>query len=281
MKVLIAGGSGFIGTYLKKELQSKGYHVSTLSRSPEKGNLTWDDLETHETDIIINLTGRGIFDKKWTQEFKEELVSSRVLTTNRLVEYTKKHPVKLFLSASAIGIYANKDETYDESGMLNYSFIGHLCQDWENSAKKNKADRTVILRIGQVLGSGGVLKKLLPLFKKGLGAVIGDGTQPFPFISVKDLSSLILFCIENNQASGVINAVSDQKITQKEFALALSRTLKKPLFLKLPKWLIHLLFKEKSELLLRRSSIEPKALKELGFEFSNPAIDSAIKQALS
>ena len=295
MNILITGGTGFIGSFLCKRLLENKHDIVILSRNPEavkspiKGISNLKQLEIDESfDIIINLAGEPIAGKKWTDKQKDIILSSRIDTTNNIIEYLKvvKWKPKLLISGSAIGYYGLSKDTknIDEQGSVDDSFSSHLCQQWETVALEAKllGVRTCLLRTGIVIGkSGGALSKMLLPFKMGLGGKIGDGKQWMSWIHLKDLVNIILFCIENEQCSGAINGTSPNSITNIEFTKTLGKVLNRPTIFPIPSVVIKLLMGQMGqELLLSGKQVLPVAILKAGYKFQYEKLEDALSDVL-
>lgn len=299
MNILIAGGSGFIGKLLIHYL-SKSNHITVVGRNLEKLNtifsnninkITWDKLNTldaHKIDIVLNLSGFNLGEKRWTDSIKKEIIASRVNTNHQLTQWLIKEKVKPhFYSASAVGIYGANDDLenlYDENFLLPSlakDFIQDIGLNWENSLNEARLACIPVtsLRFGIVLKKGeGMLKKLELSFKLGLGSILGSGKQGISWIYYQDLLAAIDFIIHNPCLTGAINLCSPHPVSQKEFAENFSKVLKKPLFIRMPSLIVKLLFGEMGEyLLLKGQGVFPKRLIDLGFSFSYPHLDKVFK----
>lgn len=281
--VAIAGVSGFIGTHLKNHFIKKGFRVSSIGIETYKNeNKLLSILE--DADIVINLSGANII-HRWSDSYKKILRSSRIDTTKILVDMMAKATKKpnLFISTSAIGVY-QKDEIHDEYNFTyGDDFLAKLALDWEYEALKAEAIgvRTVIFRFSVVLGKdGGVLAKMLPPFRFGLGGTIGDGNIPFSFIHINDLIRAYDFIIEHKELNGAFNLVSPTPTTNKSLTKALGNSLHRPTLFPVPKFVFKVLYGEGSVVLLDGASVKPKRLLENGFEFAYPTIESAINDLL-
>ncbi|MFN3135114.1 MAG: TIGR01777 family oxidoreductase [Candidatus Kryptonium sp.] len=297
--IAIAGGTGFIGSYIAKFLFKDGYQVLISSRNPEKVSdrlkefevFRWNpELEdfpvdvVQRADVLINLIGETI-SQRWTRKVKEKLRSSRINSTRKIVEVFSKvnSSGKTFISASATGIYGSRrDEMLTESSSYGDDFLSKLCIDWEDEAKKANefGVRTVILRIGIVLGEkGGFLAKLLPVFRLGFGGKIGDGKMWMSWIHIEDLARVVKFAIENENIRGVYNVVSPNPVTNEEFTKLFAKTLNRPAFLPVPKFALKVLFgSELTEVALTSSQkVKPEKLLESGFKFKYSDIETALR----
>ena len=290
MNILITGGTGFIGSTITKFFLQQNNYITILSRGrskvlkPVRVIESINQINTNEKiNIIINLAGSSI-NKKWNKTYKEILISSRVEVTKSLITLIKalKEKPDLLISASAIGYYGTQNNKYlDETSSYIDDFTHELCNLWELEAQKalELGVRTCITRLGVVLGkNGGVLEKILPLFKLGLGGNIGSGKQFFSWIHVDDVIGIFNFLISNKEQKGIYNLTSPSPTTNSQFTKALSRTLKRPDFFTVPSFLIKMVFGEMGDkLLLNGSAVYPKKLLDNGYEFKFKTIESALK----
>lgn len=290
MKILITGGTGFLGKYLCQYFLANNDEVTVLTRYPERNFIPQVKLISkldHQEyfEIIINLAGEKISNKRWTSSVKEKIYDSRIETTRKIIEYIKETPIKprILLSGSAIGYYGtHKERIFTEKSITkDLCFPSILCKDWERIAlKANKFGvRTVILRTGVVLANdGGMIAELLPSFKLNLGAIIGDGKQFISWIHIDDYLAAIIKIIDSTNIDGPINLTSPHPCTNKEFSEALAIALNKKLFLRLPKFLIKLIFGEMGEkLLLEGQKIYPAKLIDLDFNYKFSRIGEALR----
>lgn len=293
--ITIAGGTGFIGSYVANFLSKDGHKILISSRNPERlkafEGFSWNpDFEdfpvdvAQRSDVIINLVGETI-SQRWTKKVKERLRSSRINSTRKIVDaFSKINPAgKIFISASATGFYGSKrDEILTENSEAGDDFLAQLCKDWESEAKKAEefGIRTIILRIGIVIGEGGgFLAKLTPLFKLGLGGKIADGRMWMSWVHIEDLARVVKFGIENENVRGIYNVVSPNPVTNEEFTKTFAKVLNRPSFFPVPKFGLKILFgKELTEIALTASQrVKPERLIEAGFEFKYPDIETALK----
>lgn len=296
MHLLVTGGTGFIGRHLIDALLKRGYRVSLLARDFDKAKKIFNGtvnllgtLEGAPLDIdgVINLAGEPIADKRWTKKRKQQLVESRVATTDKLVEWMAQAEVKpkVLLSASAVGYYGNYPEnlTLDEQTKPRFGFASDLCRQWEASAAKAESlgVRVCQLRIGVVFGvNGGALKKMLPTFKLGLGGRIGDGWQWFSWIHMADMVNVILFLLDHDRISGPVNAVAPNPVTNRELTRQLARLLKRPAVLPVPELALQVLMGESSSLLTQGQEVVPKKLLQYGFRYQYPRLEEALQAVL-
>ena len=294
-KVFIAGGTGFIGSSIIPALLKEGYEVQVLVRNKEKakklpssckviwGNPTksgeWQKY-LEETDIAINLAGQNIF-SRWTKAYKKLILESRIKSTENIVSSLKKSA--LLINASAVGYYGDKGNTLvTEDSLPGDDFLAKTCIEWEKRAlkAKEKDAKVIIARVGVVLGrTGGMLPKILPIFKLGLGGTLGKGNQWFPWIHIKDLVSAILFLIKKEK-EGIYNFVSPNPVTNKEFTKTLGKVLKRPTLLPVPVFMMKLIFGELANIIICSIRAYPKNLLELGFKFKFETIEDALKDLI-
>ena len=301
-RLLITGGSGFIGSYLVPVLLDHRYEVTVLTRNPDKtekqfnNRVTVTDYDMEQLDllddqqgfdVVINLAGQRITDKRWTPNVKRQLRESRLLTTLKLIDYfqrTSKKPA-LFISGSAIGYYGlQRDQLLDEQASGDSSFASTLCADWEKEAQQAEAlgIRTCYLRTGIVLGNnGGALSKMLPAFKMGMGGPMGSGEQWMSWVQINDLVGIIVSIINNVEIKGAVNGTAPNPVTNKVFSSTLARVLKRPAFLPMPAFVLKLLLGEMAEeLLLSGQRVIPKKMLDAGYEFQYAELDDALRDLL-
>ena len=291
--ILVTGGTGLIGKKLCDLLRKKGYKVAILSRNQQtKPNNYYWNTETHyidakaivEANYIIHLAGEGIADKRWTEERKRILISSRVETANLLYEKVKDlNPnLKGFISASGIGYYGatTSEKIYKENDAGGNDFVSDICKVWEKAANQfNKINiRTVIFRTGVVLSKeGGALGKLSQPIKLGVGAALGSGEQYIPWIHIDDLCNMYLEAIENKEIAGVYNAVAPEHITNKSLTKIIANKLKKPLWLpNIPAFVMKLILGEMAVIVLEGSRVSSEKIMVTGFKFNYPNIIEAL-----
>ncbi len=271
MKVALSGASGFVGSHLLNEFKD---HV-VIDRNDTQEQIL---KKLEGIDAVFNLAGAPII-KRWSDEYKKVLISSRVETTKKLVGAINKSEVKHFISTSAIGAYpdnAKYDESFD--GYAD-DFLGSLTKAWEDEAKKcNKP--TAIVRFGVVLGDdGGALAQMLPPFKLGVGGTIGDGSMMTSWIDIDDLVNIYKYILDN-KLTGTFNATAPEPVTNHTFTKSLGKVLNRPTFLPLPIFVLKLLFCEGSNVLTSSKEVYPKALQDAGFEFKYKTIDDSLKHLL-
>lgn len=298
MKVIITGGSGFIGSELTAALLQKGYEVAIFDLRPPKQKdasaITFLKIDlsveppplewTRGADAVIHLAGRNLFGR-WNKEVKRSIYQSRIAGTKNMVLALKavEPKPKVFVSASAIGIYGDRDEEeLYESSLPGDDFLARLCIDWEGEARKAEAFglRTVQIRTAPVLGHGGLLNKLLPIYKLGLGGPIGSGTQWFPWIHIQDIVGAYIFAVENEAMQGPANSCSPQQIRNKEFSKYLANVLRRPDFLRVPPLALKIIFNDLADFITASQKVYPKKLMENGYHFNFPDVKAALEDIL-
>lgn len=294
MKVLIAGASGFLGKALAADLPAHGHSVSTLVRRPataaseiewhpERGELNAAALEG--VDAVISLSGAGVSDKRWNAAYKRELVDSRVQPTATIAVALAALPPadrpRAFLSASAIGYYGERgDEPLSEAATAGTGFLADLVQQWEAATAPADAAgvRVATLRTGLVLSaSGGLLKRLVPLFKLGAGGKLGPGTQYQAWISLADEIAAIRHILESESLSGPVNLAGPQPVTNKEFSQTLAKVLHRPALAPAPAFALRLALGEfADEGVLISQRVIPEKLTENGYRFQHEDVHAAL-----
>jgi len=296
MKIVISGASGLIGTQLVAKLSNSGHEVVRLvRRSPKSGEIQWnpksgtlDAAALEGVDAVIHLSGAGIGDKRWTSGYRKEILDSRTATTallaTTMASLSRKPSV--FLSGSAIGIYgARNDEQLTEVSTHGTGFLAEVCEQWEAAAKPavDAGIRTVYLRTGIVLSpKGGALKKLLPLFKLGVGGKFGNGKQWQSWISIDDEIGAIEHLLTAN-VSGAVNLTAPNPVTNAEFTKVLASVLKRPAIVPVPTFAPKILLGGElaDALLFTGQRVIPAALNASGYSFKHTTLESALRSLLS
>ena len=296
MKIVVSGASGLIGTQLVAKLSSSGHEVVRLvRRSPKSGEIQWnpksgtlDAAALEGADAIIHLSGAGIGDKRWSDGYRKEILDSRTATTALLAKTMASLSRKpsVFLSGSAIGIYgARNDEQLTEVSTHGTGFLAEVCEQWEAAAKPavDAGIRTVYLRTGIVLSpKGGALKKLLPLFKLGVGGKFGNGKQWQSWISIDDEIGAIEHLLTAN-VSGAVNLTAPNPVTNAEFTKVLASVLKRPAIVPVPTFAPKILLGGElaDALLFTCQRVIPAALNASGYMFKHTTLESAFRSLLS
>lgn len=296
-KVLVTGGTGFIGQSLCRSLIASGCRVTVLTRdismSLDKFNTRIELIESLDTlrddetfEVIINLAGEPVA-QRWTARVRERIFRSRIETAENILSYIERATVKprLFINGSAIGWYGiHPQQDFDESSAPSASpggaFAKDLCHQWEETARKAKTYgvRTVLLRIGIVLEKdGGTLAELLFPFDFGIGGPLGRGQQWFSWIHREDLIGMIFHIMRTPSIEGAINGTAPAPVTNREFSLALGRAMKRPSLLPLPGFVLRLVFGQMAdEVMLNGQRVLPRKAVESGYQFKFPVINQAM-----
>jgi uncharacterized protein len=308
--VVIGGGSGFIGTALSEALRARGDSVTIISRHPGESRITWERVrpETFPAcDAVVNLAGKHILDvtRRWTSAYRSEVISSRVETTKLLVAALNgmSDPPDVFISTAGkcfygtgeIGRVKSYPELTEESEPMGIDFPAELVALWEKAAEGIDREniRHVRVRIGVVLGAVerksylgrlwriGRARGFLPIirlpFCVGLGAIIGHGNQPLPWIHIDDMVSLLVHLVDNRELSGRFNAVSPGIVSNRQFMESFARHLRRPIIWSVPAWLVKsIVGAERASILLEGQNVKPKRTIEGGFKFRYADIDSAL-----
>ncbi|MCX6958401.1 MAG: TIGR01777 family oxidoreductase [Verrucomicrobiae bacterium] len=280
----ITGATGFVGHHVEKAAQARGDTVIRFSRHPKKGDLFFSTSTAprlHGCEGIVHLAGESIFGL-WTPSKRRKILESRRQGTRRLVEGIANARLRprVLVCASGIGYYGDRGEReLDESSSQGKGFLADVVHAWEQEAlqAEHYGVRVVCLRFGLVLGNdGGFLKKAVPFFRRRLGTQLGSGTQWMSCIHVEDLTQMILWCLQEEKLSGIINAVMPTPITNKDFTQTLAQAVHRPAFLKAPAWLLRFLLGDFSRLLLDSQRVLPKRAMEAGFQWQYPTVEEAL-----
>lgn len=293
-RVLVTGGTGFVGSRLVNELVAHGDNVSIVTRHPDQHRTArsgvdcvgWlPDLARY--GAIVHLAGESLFGERWNEAKKAAIRSSRVDRTRELVDAIGRSAVRprVLVSASAIGFYGDRgDELLTEASPTGPGHLSELAVAWEREALRAESFgvRTVVLRIGVVLGrDGGALKELVPIFKLGIGGPVGNGKQWFSWVHVRDVVGLILFALDRDGARGPLNSVAPGALTNKDFSRALGRALHRPALLPVPLFALRLRLGELALVIVESQRVAPERARALGFQFQFPEIDGALKDLVA
>ncbi len=291
VNILVAGGSGFVGRRLIELLVERGDQVTVVSRDPagcqrlRRTGLQFRGWlpDVAAFDAVINLAGAPIFGPRWNASYREQIRSSRVETTRRIVEAINRsdEPPDVLVNGSAIGYYGDRgDEALTEASSPGNDFLAQVCVDWEAEATRCKA-RTVLLRTGVVLGrGGGALQQMLPPFKFGLGGPIGLGRRHFSWIHLDDLCGIVMHALDDASVKGPVNGTAPGAVTNAQFTKALGRVLKRPTLFPVPPFALRLKFGQAAEVLTASQRCEPAVAKSAGYVFQLPDVEPALRQIL-
>ena len=288
--VLVTGSTGLIGRRLVPYLRTLGYSVRGLSRHPVgKDMFRWDPSTGHidpqaleGVDAVIHLAGENIAGGRWTESRKGRILQSRIDGTRTIVEAMKRltNPPEVLVSASGVNYYDTGSAPKTEDSALGSGFLSEVCQAWEAEAVKARefGTRVVCVRTGIVLDPlGGALGKMLPAFRLGLGGLVGNGKQGFPWIAMDDLLNVYVSALSESSWNTAVNAVHPEAIDQSAFRRALGGVLRRPSVLPLPAFVVRLLFGQMgNETLLADLTVSPKLLEQEGFEFRFVSLEEAL-----
>jgi uncharacterized protein (TIGR01777 family) len=293
VRIVVAGGSGFIGTPLVRALLARGEEVAVLSRDPSKvregSGVAWAAVNdaVRSADAVINLAGENVGAGRWSEARKQRIVESRLTATQKLVEAMRAAPARArtLVNASAVGYYGpHGDEILDESVPSGSGFLADVTRQWEAAAREGEAfARVVILRFGVVLavGRGGALAKMMLPFRFGAGGRVGDGRQWMSWIDRDDVVRMVLWALDNEAVRGGYNATAPEPVTNRDFTRALGRAMHRPAFLPAPAFALRLLFGQMAdEILLGGQRVVPARAAREGFVFTYPELHAALAHSL-
>ena len=299
MKIVVTGGTGFIGGTLCRALAARGDEVVVLTRYPREGpagplrQVGWQPgvpgSWAHELDgaeAVVNLAGEPIVGQRWTAASKHRIIGSRLDATASIVDALRRASRRppVLINASAIGYYGPRgDEEITERDGPGSDFLAETCQRWEAAAQAAEplGVRVMRLRIGMVLSvDGGALAKMLPAFRLGLGGPLGGGRQWLSWIQRDDLVNLILHLLQRPDASGAVNATAQNPVTMRDFAAALGQAVHRPAVFPVPGVALRLLLGEVADLLLTGQRVIPTAAVRLGYGFRYPTLPEALTACL-
>jgi uncharacterized protein (TIGR01777 family) len=301
MKVAITGATGFVGSRLVERLQAQGHQPLILTRNRASADRAFPTLEIVAytptesgswqqaiagCDAVVHLAGEPIAESRWTPERKQEILKSRQLSTQKIVEAIAQANPKptVLVNASAIGYYGTSETaTFDESSPAGNDFLAEVCQAWEAEAQKVKdaGVRLVILRLGIVLGDGGALAKMTPPFKVFAGGPIGTGRQWFSWIHRDDLVNLILEALTRKDIEGVFNATAPNPVRMTELCQTIGETLNRPSWLPVPSFALEALLGEGAKVVLEGQQVLPKRTTSYGFKYRYPTVKQALAEILA
>ncbi|MBH0072513.1 TIGR01777 family oxidoreductase [Pseudoalteromonas sp. NZS127] len=293
MHIFITGATGLIGQHLCPFL-THHHSVTVLSRNPTKANVLLgykinavtniEAVDFNNIDVVINLAGEPIVNKRWSDKQKSIIRDSRIELTKQISAAiaTSDTPPHTFISGSAVGFYGRQGITPidEENNKPHDEFSHQLCKDWENAAlaAQSASTRVCLLRTGIVLAKkGGALSKMLPAFKLCLGGPIGNGEQGMSWIHIDDMTQLILFIIKNKNMTGPINATAPNPVSSKVFSKSLGKALSRPALIPMPALVLKLLMGEMADLLITGQYVLPQKALEHNYRFHFSDIDSALE----
>jgi uncharacterized protein (TIGR01777 family) len=297
MKIALTGGSGFIGTKLTEYFIEHGHRVVVLDLVPPRlqgegvlyirtnliDDIPKDALAT--VDAIIHLAGVNIFGR-WTEDYKKKIIESRIATGKALLATIRSLALKpkVFVSASAVGYYGDGGEKeLTEDAPVGNDFLAKVCGEWEALGQEvnDLGMRFVAVRTGIVIGkNGGMLAKLLPLFKFGLGGSMGTGKQWFSWIALSDLVRIYAEAVDNERLNGPVNAVAPTPVRNRELAQAIARSVHRFALLRVPAFLLHRVLGELAGVIVMSQRVIPKKLEEQSFVFNCRTINEALKESI-
>ncbi|NWF61618.1 MAG: TIGR01777 family protein [Fischerella sp.] len=305
MKIAVSGATGFVGSRLVERLHKEGHRVLVLTRNTAHAQKVFPKQAFPNVEIVaytptvsgawqeaiatcdgvVNLAGEPIGEGRWTPERKQEILNSRKLSTQKIVEAIVNANPKpsVLVNASAIGYYGTSETAaFDETSSAGNDFLAQVCQAWEAEAQKvtDAGVRLVILRFGIVLGLGGALGKMITPFKLFAGGPIGSGRQWFSWIHIDDLVNLILQALTQPQMSGVYNATTPQPVRMSELSNTMGKVMHRPSWLPVPGFAIEALLGDGAIVVLEGQQVLPKRTIESGFEFKYPNLQPALEQIL-
>jgi uncharacterized protein len=297
MRILMTGSTGFLGSSLIPVLKAGGHDVTRLVREeprPGSRDLHWDPARgimpefPGGVEAVIHLAGENIASGRWTAKRKALIRASRVDGTQLLSELLARaaEPPRILLSASAVGYYGNRGaETLTEQSSWGSGFLAEVCGEWEaaTAPAAHAGIRVVILRNGVVLSAkGGMLAKILPVFRMGLGGPMGSGGHYMSWIALSDFIGVVQHCLGNSALNGPVVAAAPGPVTNREFVRILASVLRRPARLAMPAWGARLAFGEMAtEVLLASQRVQPKRLVETGYSFRWPQLDAALRHLLA
>ena len=305
MKIAISGATGFVGSRLVERLHTEGHRILVLTRNttfaqkvfpfqafpnleiisytPGVSGIWQDSIAG--CDGVVNLAGEPIAEGRWTPERKQEILNTRKLGTQKILEaIAKANPQpSVLVNTSAIGYYGTSETaSFDEDSASGNDFLAQVCQEWEAEASKVKdaSVRLVILRFGIVLGNGGALAKMITPFKLFAGGPIGSGQQWFSWIHLDDIVSLIIQALTKPTMEGVYNATAPQSVRMNDLSTTMGNVMNRPSWLPVPGFAIEAILGDGAKVVLEGQQVLPKRTLESGFEFQYPNLPSALKQIL-
>jgi len=299
MRIVLAGGTGFVGQALREKFFSAGHEVTVLTRQNGGGEIkggefvSWDAKDPGDwiscldgADAVINLVGENIATKRWTQAQKQKILLSRVNATRAIVNaigFVRQKPA-LLINVSATGYYGDaSDLELTEASAQGAGFLAETCGRWEAEACKAEelGVRVVLARLGLVLGEkGGMLSKMLPPFRLSIGAPLGSGKQWISWVHQEDVTGAFLFILQHGELSGPVNVTAPAPVTMTEFCSMLARVLHRPSWFPIPPFLLKMFMGEMAMIVLSSQRALPQKLLEAGYQFAHPDLAEAFESIL-
>ncbi|MFC3885366.1 TIGR01777 family oxidoreductase [Bacillus songklensis] len=288
MKIVIAGGTGFVGKVLTSFFLNQQHDIWILTRNPRpsSGRLHYVDWEhalpyVQQADVVINLAGVSLNSGRWTEERKKAIIQSRVSTTQKLVKMMKTSSKKVFINASAVGFYGTSTtETFTEaSPSENNDFLASTVKAWEAEALKAKeyGIRTSLTRFGIILGQNeGALPKMILPYKLFAGGTVGSGEQWMSWVHIEDVVRIMAFIIEHEDLEGPINVTAPHPVTMKEFGQTIAKVINRPHWLPVPDFALNILLGEMSMLILKGQRVLPQKLCDHHYSFTYDKLEGAL-----
>ncbi|MEO8230911.1 MAG: TIGR01777 family oxidoreductase [Ignavibacteriota bacterium] len=301
-RIIVTGATGLIGRKLVSALIQRGDEVIIFSRDAAKAKtiisnakdyVEWDynkpelwKSKLENSDAVVHLAGTNLFSKRWNDDFKNEILKSRQLSTKNLVDAIKScsNKPQVFISASGVGYYGNcGDIILDETSSAGNDFLADVCKVWENESKQveDAGVRSVQIRTGLVLSTeDGALKQMLPPFKFFIGGPLGNGKQWASWLHIDDMIRIYLHAIDNTKLRGAVNAASPNPVRMKEFANTLGKVLHRPSLFPVPKFILKIVFGEAAEVVTASQRVDVQKLLSSGYKFKFDFIREALKDLL-
>lgn len=305
MKVAITGATGFVGSRLVERLQEEGDQILVFTRDPDRARRVFPDAAFPNVEVVaysplesgnwqqkisgcdgvVNLAGAPIAESRWTPERKQEILDSRKIGTQKIVEaIAEANPrPSVLVNSSAIGYYGSSEtKTFDETDSPGDDFLAQVCREWEAEAEKVKESgtRLVILRTGIVLGMGGALAKMLPPFRLFAGGPLGSGRQWFSWIHRDDLVNLMIKALREPDMQGVFNATAPNPVRMAQLCQTLGQIMHRPSWLPVPDLALEMLLGDAAKVILEGQQVLPKRTQAHGFEYQYPTVKQALEEVL-